>query len=96
MPKRVDGNQAEIVKELRRAGATVQHSHAIGHGCPDLIIGFRGENFLLEVKDGSKPPSKRRLTPDEEKWHAAWAGQVAIVTSSDEALAVITKTPTGA
>lgn len=89
MPKRVDTNQPEIVNALRKVGATVAPTHTLGRGFPDLVVGFRGYNYLLEIKDGSKPPSKRKLTPDELKWHEEWNGQVAIVNSIDEALRVI-------
>jgi hypothetical protein len=46
-------------------------------------------NLLLEVKDGSKPPSARKLTPDEAEWHSAWRGQVVTVKSVAEALGVL-------
>lgn len=86
---KVDSNQSEIVQAMRRMGASVQHIHAVGKGCPDIICGFRGVNLLVEVKDGDKPPSKRRLTPDEIEWHDLWRGQVAIVESIDDALALL-------
>ncbi len=86
---RVDANQPEIVKDLRAIGATVQPLHQVGKGCPDLLVGFRGINHLLEVKDGDKPPSKRRLTPAEQRWHDEWRGQRAIVKNVDEAYKVI-------
>jgi hypothetical protein len=86
---RVDANQAEIVQALRLAGCTIQHLHTVGHGCPDLLVGIAGVNYLLEVKDGQKPPSKRKLTPDEIAWHEQWSGQVAIVYNVDEALAIV-------
>jgi hypothetical protein len=56
---------------------------------PDLLIGWRGKNLLVEVKDGSKPPSDRKLTPDQVKWHEAWRGQVCVVKSVQEALEAI-------
>lgn len=85
MAKQVDANQTAIVAALRAAGATVQHLHAVGQGCPDLLVGIGGRNFLVEVKDGAKPPSDRRLTPDQETWHRQWRGQVAVLTSAREA-----------
>jgi hypothetical protein len=85
----VDANQSEIVKALRAAGASVQHLHTLGQGCLDLLVGYLGQNHVLEVKDGSKPPSRRALTEDEAKWIAAWRGSYAIVTSPEEALAAI-------
>lgn len=40
-------------------------------------------------KDPSKPPSQRKLTPDELAWRAGWAGQYAVVTTEDEALQAV-------
>ena len=59
---KVDANQTEIVKALRQVGASVQSLAATGKGCPDLLVGIRGLNFLIEVKDGAKPRSDRKLT----------------------------------
>lgn len=86
---RVDENQAEIVQALRAAGASVQSLAAVGQGVPDLLVGHRQVTFLLEVKDGRKPPSARKLTPDEAAWHDAWRGLVVVVASVDEALRAI-------
>lgn len=86
---KVDANQPEIVAALRSAGATVQPLHSVGQGCPDLLVGYRGQTYAIEVKDGRKPPSARKLTPAQEDWHGAWKGHVAVVSSVDEALAAI-------
>jgi len=82
---RADRNQPEIVKAFRSLGATVQPLHTIGKGCPDAVVGFRGRNFLVEIKDGTLPPSKRALTADELEWHAMWEGQVCVVDSVESA-----------
>lgn len=87
---KVDDNQAEIVAALRKIGASVQPLHAVGQGCPDLLVGWRGITSLLEVKDGKKPPSARKLTPDQEKWHAAWMGQVTVVETVEQAILAVT------
>lgn len=86
---RVDANQPAIVEALRKMGATVLHLHTIGKGAPDIAVGYKGKNALVEIKDGSKPPSARKLTPDEEKFHAEWRGQVTVIESVDEAIAFI-------
>ena len=83
---RVDANQAEIVDALRGVGASVQPLHAVGAGCPDLLVGFMGYNWLMEVKDGDKPPSARKLTKDQIKWHGEWQGQACIVENAEQAL----------
>lgn len=83
---RLDGNHRAVVEALRAAGITVQSLAAVGSGCPDLLCGWRGYNVLIEVKDGSLSPSKRRFTDDEALWHPGWRGQVATVYSPAEAI----------
>ncbi len=86
---KIDDNQAGIVKALRLAGASVQILASVGKGCPDLLVGFAGKNLLLEAKDGDKSPSRRKLTPDQNNWHANWRGSVHIINNEREALRAI-------
>lgn len=87
---RTDANQRGIVERLRDIpGVTVQVLSAVGGGCPDLLVAYRGLNLLLEVKDGSRPPSERRLTPEQEEWHRTWTGHRAVVTSFEQACEAI-------
>lgn len=88
---KVDRNQAEIVAALRDAGCSVEILSSVGDGCPDLLVGFRCQNLLMEVKDGEKCPSARTLTPNQCKWHYEWRGQVSVVRTVDEALFLIRK-----
>lgn len=66
---KVDANQPEIVDALRAAGCFVTSLAGIGKGVPDVLVGSDGKWFLMEIKDGSKPPGQRKLTDDEIKWH---------------------------
>lgn len=86
---RIDSNQSEIVEKLRDCGYSVQILSTVGDGCPDILCGAHQINVILEIKDGSRKPSKQKLTPDEQKWHIAWKGQKAVVRSFEEAAAVI-------
>ena len=86
---KVDYNQAEIVDALRRMGCSVECLHSVGSGVPDLLVGMNGINLLLEVKDGKKPPSARKLTMDQVIWHDEWRGQVQIVKSVDHAIRIV-------
>jgi len=95
MPKKVDKNQVEIVAALRKMGASVQHLHAVGKGCPDILAGIKNQNILIEIKDGKKPLSKQKLTPDQIKWHKEWNGQVAIVRSVNDAILLYMSVSTG-
>lgn len=91
MPKKVDDNHSQIVSGLRAAGAAVQSMAALGKGAPDLLVAFRGSWFVAEVKDGSKPPSKQKLTEHEVRWHQAFHSRapVLIWTSLEDALKAI-------
>lgn len=88
---RKDANQDQIIADLRRSdiGASVAVTHQLGNGVPDIVVGFRGENFLIEIKDGSKPPSARRLTPDEKDFHMGWQGQIDVANDLDDVLRII-------
>ncbi len=65
------------------------NTSALGCGFPDIVVGFRGVNVMLEVKDGDNVPSKRALTADEVKFHESWAGQVSVVNSPEEAVIAV-------
>jgi hypothetical protein len=69
----------------------VQPLHTIGQGCPDLLVGYRGKWSLIELKDGSKPPSQRKLTVDELEWHgkASRHAPVFIAENIEDALVAI-------
>ena len=85
--KRVDSNQSELVKQIRKLGATVQHLHAVGKGCPDVLVGYKDSNYLFEIKDGDK----KKLTPDQVIWHRDWKGQVQVITNIDDVIATFNK-----
>ncbi|ADO14413.1 endonuclease [Acinetobacter phage AB1] len=87
---KIDANQPEIVAALRKIGCTVQILSSVGKGCPDILVGYRGKNFLLEIKDGAKPVSAQKLTPDQIEWHDLWNGQVNVVNCVDQAIQVVT------
>jgi hypothetical protein len=85
----VDENQPEVVAALRGAGASVQILSAVGHGCPDILVGYNGRTLLMEIKFPLGTPSHRKLTPPQVEWHARWKGQLAIVHSAKEALDIL-------
>ena len=86
---KTDGNQSAIVSALRAIGASVQSLHTVGGGVPDLLWWHPRSGYVLaEVKDGAKSASRRKLTPDQVEWHAAWRGPVHVVESVEQAIAV--------
>ncbi len=81
---KVDRNHAEIVAAFRMFGCTVQSLAAVGAGVPDLLVGWRMKNFLVEVKDGTKTKSQRKLTPAQIAFHSTWLGQIFIVECAED------------
>lgn len=83
---RIDANQPEVVKAFRRCGFTVAHTHMVGNGFPDLVVARHGWTALIEIKDQSKSPSRRKLTPDEAEFHQNWPGEIHIIESPDDVI----------
>jgi len=61
---RVDANQSEIVAALRKIGAVVLITSQLKN-LFDIIVCFDSKVYLVEIKDGDKPPSQRKLTSGE-------------------------------
>lgn len=69
---RKDANQQLIVNGLEKAGVKVEILG--GKGIPDLLVGYRFNFWLFELKDGTQIPSRRRLRPGQQKFADKWAG----------------------
>jgi len=90
---KVDSNQPQIVKALRKLGATVLITSQLKNAF-DILVGYRSRLFIIEIKDGSLVPSKRKLSDGEIKCKTDFerAGVTYhIANSVDEALNIITK-----
>jgi len=81
---RVDSNQKQVVQNLRKYGYSVLILSNVGKGCPDLLVGANGVNVLVELKDSAKPPSQKKLTPDEIEFFDTWKGAAIVAESADE------------
>ncbi len=81
--ERKDSNHADVVSELRAYGATVEVLPG-GNGRPDLLVGYKHRNFLMEVKDATGV-----LNPLQRKFHEAWGGMIHVVRSGAAATAVL-------
>jgi hypothetical protein len=86
---KTDANHDELIQTFRAAGCTVTSTHAVGGGFPDAVVGLAGQNALVEFKDPTKPPSARRLTPDQKRWHAEWKGKAHVIETVEQALQLV-------
>lgn len=67
---RADATQPEMVQWLEQQGHLVQDLHAVGEGCPDLLVGTTwGELVLVEVKTPAG-----RLEQSQQAWLWRWRG----------------------
>ena len=64
--RRRDANHAAVVQFLADVGVEVLDLHTLA-GALDLLVGVRGVLYLVELKDGLKPPSRRRVTKREQE-----------------------------
>lgn len=79
MIKRTDANHKEIVDSIRKIPSlSVFSTHMVGKGFPDIVIGYKGINYLVEIKDGAKTKSQKKLTDDEIRFHQSWFGQIIV------------------
>jgi hypothetical protein len=68
---RVDSNHSIVLGAFIACGCEAESTAAMGKGFPDIVAEQKstGRIFLVEVKDGSKPPSGRKLTEAQEGFH---------------------------
>jgi len=88
---KIDDNQNEIVAAFRKRGFSVAITSSCHNGFPDLVVGKSGINYLVEVKDGTKPKSEQKLTQAQVKFSNNWMGQYAVVKSLEDVESLITK-----
>lgn len=80
---RKDDNHKAIVTALQGAGAFVESIS--GTGVPDLLVGFRGQTWLLELKRPGE-----FINANQALWLYEWKGKpVTVVRSPEEALKAI-------
>jgi len=80
---RVDRNQPEIVEAFRKLGYAVLLIHTLKN-CADIIISRDGKTAVIEIKDGLKPRSSRKLTDGETKFKNMWLGTYFICESQED------------
>lgn len=92
---KIDINQPEIVQALRQVGATVK-SVAQLKNCFDILVGYRGEDYKMEIKNPEHMTKAQQadpalsLTPGEREFKESWRGSTYhIVTTKEQALEII-------
>lgn len=77
---RVDANQPQIVKDLRKLpGVTIQDH------MDDIVVGYKGSTFWIEIKTGPKAEVKE----SQKKLLKEWTGHYAICWTTEMILTEI-------
>jgi len=85
-PARTDSNHKQVLEILRRGGWSASSTHRVGFGFPDIVAARAGLTIMVEVKDGAKVPSARKLSKKQVRFLATWPGQVIVAVSGLDAL----------
>ena len=83
---RIDKNHKSIVECFRKLGCSVLSLHMVGKGCPDLLICYQMQLYLVEVKD-----TGGKLNTLQEDWHRKWGSPVYVVRSNNEVVSLLNK-----
>lgn len=77
--KKVDNNHQEIIKALREIGASVFDTSSLGRGFPDIVVGWQGVNYLVEIKTPKGKPTEQQIN-----FFVKWLGQAVLVRSASD------------
>lgn len=82
---RKDANHEQIVKLFKKLGWSVLDIAQLKNCC-DIFVSKKQITIAIEIKDGEKPPSQRKLTDGEIKFKNEWKGLYQIVICDDDVI----------
>jgi hypothetical protein len=85
--KKKDANQKDLEQAVKELGGAIVDTTGDPDIGFDMLVVFRGVVYIVEVKDGAKPPSARQLTEGEIKRKRQVeqaGGRYSVVTSRAE------------
>ncbi|MGB2063535.1 MAG: hypothetical protein ACPHUL_00170 [Marinomonas gallaica] len=82
-----DANHVEIVALFRKLGWYVLDIGQLKNCC-DLIVAKNSKGIAIEIKDGNKPKSARKLSEGEAKFKNEWLGVWRLVECEEDVLKI--------
>lgn len=82
---RKDANHTQIVNLFKKLGWSVLDIAQLKNCC-DIFVSKRHTTIAIEIKDGEKTPSQRKLTPGELKFKDEWMGLYEIVICEEDVI----------
>ncbi|MEQ3658623.1 MAG: hypothetical protein ABNH21_06675 [Glaciecola sp.] len=80
-----DANHVEIVRAFRTLGFSVLDVAQLKNCC-DIFAAKNGKTYAIEIKDGKKPPSARKLSDGEQSFMESWRGEWRLVESIEDVI----------
>lgn len=84
---KTDDNQKEVVALFRKLGWCVLIVSQLKNCC-DIIVSKDGVTIAIEIKDGKKPPSARKLSKGELDFKNEWLGEWRLVETESDVLEI--------
>ncbi|MEO9497674.1 MAG: hypothetical protein ABJG42_24585 [Vibrio splendidus] len=84
---RVDDNQKAVVALFRKLGWYVLIVSQLKNCC-DIIVSKGGRTVAIEIKDGKKPASARKLSSGEEEFRDNWLGEWRLVETDNDVMKI--------
>lgn len=84
-----DANHKQILDAFRKAGCSILDLSRVGGGCPDVLVARNGHSLLVEIKDGTKAPSRRKLRGNQEDFRLRWRGRICVANCIDDVLLIL-------
>lgn len=85
-----DLNHDDIAETFEQLGCSVLHTHEVGGGFPDMVIGLVGITVLVEIKNPDTGYGKAGLTKSQRRFGDLWrGGRVHVVMTKDQAIDLV-------
>ena len=85
---RVDSNHTEVISAFRKLGCSVLPIHTLKN-CGDAIVAKNMRTAIIEIKDGKKPPSQRKLTKGESEFAKKWLGLYVVIMDLEDVINLV-------
>ena len=85
---KVDANHGEIIAAFRKLGCSVLDISQLKN-CGDAVVATSYRTAIVEIKDGRKPPSARKLTAGEQKFRDEWKGLYCVIESVEDVINLV-------
>jgi len=89
--RKKDDNHDEIVNIFRVCGARILETYMIADCGFDFMALLRQRCYVVEVKDGNKPLSHRKLTVNEKIAQEYWGDNYYILETVDQTIKIVQK-----